>query len=115
MIIFKRQDRDDAVTVMLIAAAVAVIAALVCLTGCASAPCECPPIVPPEVVSVPVFVPPPSLPTPRPPALLIYGVDETDTGAVIEAIAADWLELMRAWREALAIITENNGAIDSPE
>ena len=108
--IFKRRDRDIIVSLIVIAAGMFIVVLLAMVTGCASTPCECPPIVPPEVVVVPVFAPPPSLPTPRPPALLIYGVDETDAGAVIEAIAADFHELMRAWLEALAIITENNEA-----
>jgi len=108
--ILKRRDRDIIISLFVIVCGFVVVVLLAMVTGCASTPCECPPIVPPEVVEVVVFSPPPSLPTPRPPALLIYGVDETDTGAVIEAIAADWHELMRAWREALAIITENNEA-----
>ena len=87
------------------------LAVIVCsLVGCASAPCECPPILPPEVVEIPVYQSPQLLPTPRPPALLITDVDPDDTGEVIEAFAADWHELVRAYLEAIGIIEANNAA-----
>ena len=100
----KRQTRDVWVSVGTILAGFAVIVALAVMMGCASTPrTECPEIDVPEVVEVPVFIPPSLLLTPTPPAFI-----EPTTP---EDIARNWIELVRAWREALAIITGHNAAI----
>jgi hypothetical protein len=66
------------------------------LAACASAP----PAPPPELVEVPVFIPPPELPIPEPPAWRSPSADPSDSAAYVKALA---LDLVDAWRYALEL------------
>ena len=81
--------------------------------GCASAPVDCPPVIAPEVVEMPVFASPEPIPEPTAPRLTIYDVDPSDTTAVLGALAHDWFELLRAWRESIATLKGHNRALTS--
>jgi molybdopterin-guanine dinucleotide biosynthesis protein A len=98
-----RRDRLGHAGAGIIFAIIVIVAALAVLTGCASTPCDCPPVVPPEVVTVIEQLPPEPLPLPDPPAP--EWTDDPFLNAYRAATAA-----MQAYLEAVGIIQANNQA-----
>ena len=74
----------------------AAILLLLALAACATTG----PAPPPELVEVPVYVPPAELPIPEPPAWRTPTADPADRPAYVKALA---LDLLDAWRYALEL------------
>lgn len=115
MIYRDTRERDAAHILGVSVVYLVIFLAWIWLSGCCSAPpCICPEPELPPAIDLPVYHPPQSIPAPTPPVLSIYGVDPCDTEAAIEAIVADWHELMRAWLEAYHAIRAHNAVVGPP-
>ncbi len=105
-----QRDRDSHSALLVAAVFVLVCILFALLSGCSSCADPCPPVVPPTVIEIPVYHPPEPIPTPQPPDLQLPDAAD-DTSSILEAVAHDWSELLRAYREALQIIMSYNSAV----
>lgn len=84
------------------------------LTGCCTAKCCEKYIREPEVVTVPVYQPPPELPLPTVPDWQTCDTDPADWQAYLKAMAADLLEAMAQNEQLRHIIESYNAARSTP-